>query len=84
METVHQIQYDCFPATLSLTLVVVVNVLDYDIIVSKFDFHSHYYVQQMDTATRVQILADTNCISHSTNTLGKGLNPIIIPPAMGK
>ena len=22
--------------------------------------------------------------SHSTNTLGKGLNPIILPPAMGK
>ena len=38
----------------------------------------------MDTATRVQILAATNCISHSTNTLGKGMNPIILPPAMGK
>ena len=25
-----------------------------------------------------------NCISHSTNTLGKGMNPIILPPAMGK
>ena len=24
------------------------------------------------------------CISHSTNTLGKGMNPIILPPAMGK
>ena len=23
-------------------------------------------------------------ISHSTNTLGKGMNPIILPPAMGK
>ena len=23
-------------------------------------------------------------ISHSTNTLGKGVNPIILPPAMGK
>ena len=22
--------------------------------------------------------------SHSTNTLGKGMNPIILPPAMGK
>ena len=38
----------------------------------------------MDTATRVQILDEPNCISHSTNTLGKGLNPIILPPAMGK
>ena len=24
------------------------------------------------------------CISHSTNTLGKGMNPIILSPAMGK
>ena len=23
-------------------------------------------------------------ISHSTNTLGKGMNPIILPPATGK
>ena len=38
----------------------------------------------MDTATRVQILDKTDCISHSTNTLGKGMNPIILPPAMGK
>ena len=30
------------------------------------------------------ILAETDCISHSTNTLGKGMNPIILPPAMGK
>ena len=33
--------------------------------------------------TRVQILED-DCISHSTNTLGKGMKPIIIPPAIGK
>ena len=38
----------------------------------------------MDTATRVQILDLTDCISHSTNTLGKGMNPNILPPAMGK
>ena len=25
-----------------------------------------------------------DCISHSTNTLGKGTNPIILPPAMSK
>ena len=36
------------------------------------------------TATRVQILDLTDCISHSTNTLGKGMNPNILPPAMGK
>ena len=38
----------------------------------------------MDTAMRVQFLDKTDCISHSTNTLGKGMNPIILPPAMGK
>ena len=31
-----------------------------------------------------QILDKANCISHNTNTLGKGMNPIILPPAMGK
>ena len=40
--------------------------------------------QEMDSATRVQILDEAGCISHSTNTLGKGMNPIILPPAMGK
>ncbi len=38
----------------------------------------------MDTTTRVQIQDQANCISHSTNTLGKGMNPIILPRAMGK
>ena len=38
----------------------------------------------MDTATRVQILDEYDCISRSTNTLEKGMNPIILPPAMGK
>ena len=38
----------------------------------------------MDTATRVQILDETDRIEHSTNTLEKGMNPIILPPAMGK
>ena len=27
---------------------------------------------------------ETDCISHGTNTFGKGMNPIILPPAMGK
>ena len=27
---------------------------------------------------------ETDCISRSTNTLEKGMNPIILPPAMGK
>ena len=38
----------------------------------------------MDTATPVQILDKTDCISRSTNTLGQGMNPIILPPAMDK
>ena len=38
----------------------------------------------MDTATRVQILNETDFISHRTNTLGKGMNPNILPPAVGK
>ena len=38
----------------------------------------------MDTATGVQILDETDCISHCSNTIGKGLNPIILLPAMGK
>ena len=32
----------------------------------------------------VQILDEIDCISHSTNTLGKGMNPVILPLAMGK
>ena len=28
-------------------------------------------------ATRVQIQGETDCISHSTNTFAKGMNPII-------
>ena len=38
----------------------------------------------MDKATEVQNLDETDSISHSTNTLGKGINPIILPPALGK
>ena len=34
--------------------------------------------------TRVQILDEADYIAHSTNTLGKGMNPIIPPPAVGK
>ena len=33
---------------------------------------------------RVQIMSETDCISHSTNNLGKGMNPIILAPAIGK
>ena len=42
------------------------------------------YMISMDTVTLVQNLDETDCILHSTNTLRKGMNPIILPPAMGK
>ena len=38
----------------------------------------------VDTATIVQFLDEIHYISHSTNTIGNGMNPIILPPAMGK
>ena len=34
--------------------------------------------------TSIEFKSWTECISHCTNTLGKGMNPIILPPAMGK
>ena len=43
-----------------------------------------YHHRKWTRATRVQNLDETDCISHSPNTLGKGMNPIILPPAMGK
>ena len=39
---------------------------------------------EMDTVIRVQILDEFDCISQSANTLGKGMNPVILPPIMGK
>ena len=38
-------------------------------------------IKQADTR---QIHDETDCISHSTNTLEKGMNPVILPSAMGK
>ena len=38
----------------------------------------------MDTVTKVQVLDETICISHRVNTLGKGMKPTIISPAMSK
>ena len=35
-------------------------------------------------ATLVYILDKADGISHNTNTFGKGMNPIILAPAMGK
>ena len=33
---------------------------------------------------RMLIMDETDSISRSTNTLGKGMNPIILPPTMGR
>ena len=38
----------------------------------------------MNMATWIQILDEADCISHSTNTLGKDIDPIIFNPAMSK
>ena len=38
----------------------------------------------MDTAILVQIMYEADCISLSTNILGKGMDPIILLPDMGK
>ena len=58
----------------------------YAIMVKDRVYVIHYTIssKELDTTTRVQILDETDCISHSTNTLGKAMNPIILPPAMGK
>ena len=42
------------------------------------DYHRRNWTQQHEFKSW------TDCISHGTNTLGKGMNPIILPPAMGK
>ena len=34
--------------------------------------------------TRVKIIDEILCISHSTNALGKGMSPITLPEVMGK
>ena len=38
----------------------------------------------MDSANRVQIQDEADCISHSINTLEKSMNLIILPPVMDK
>ena len=38
----------------------------------------------MDLVNQVQILDEAVCILHNTDTLGKGMNPIILPLAMDK
>ena len=38
----------------------------------------------LDAALFITEDYETDCISHSTNTLGKGMNPIILPTAVDK
>ena len=43
------------------------------------------FVDQLtNIGKNISSMSWTDCISHSTNTLGKGMNPFILPPAMGK
>ena len=51
---------------------------------SPYSFLCYLASHEMDTVILVQILDEIACISHSTNTLRKGMNPIILHPAMGK
>ena len=39
---------------------------------------------EMDTATPVQVLEEADLISRNTNTLGKGMDSIILRTTMGK
>ena len=119
-----------FPLYLTIPLDfvgVVANVLDCNIVVSKFKLQLFYYVYcltnnlgkgmnshpcvkyyyyyfcpslnnpqslirlilclpslEMDIVTSVQNLDETVCISSSTNTFMKGMNPTILFPAIGK
>ena len=40
--------------------------------------------EDLDTVTQIQILHEAVNISHSAYTLRKGMNPIILPQAMGR
>ena len=48
-----------------------------------FPVQERWRVSYNDTMTRVQIMDQTNCISHSTNTLGKVMNPINLASSYG-
>ena len=41
-------------------------------------------LKEMDMESRVQILDEVVCISHSVNIPGKGMNPTILTPCMDK
>ena len=83
------------PGPLVNTLVLVVKV----IIVGNIHIYTYIYIciykksfkggarGVMETVTRVQILDETDGISHTTNTtntIGKGMNSNILPPVKGE
>ena len=51
---------------------------------SVFEWHKCNGYRRRNWTRRHEFKSWTDCISHSTNTLGKGMNPNILPPAMGK
>ena len=44
----------------------------------------YIYIYEIDTGIRVQISEGPFCISHIAITLGKGMNPVTLTPAIGK
>ena len=75
-----------------------VNKLHYLTILSEFGSHWVYHslghkelpvvqwllTREMDTVTRFQIPDDADYISQNTDTLGKGMNLLILPPSIGE
>ena len=41
-------------------------------------------ITEIDMLTRVQYLEEAVCSSHYADTFGKGMNPIILSPDLGK
>ena len=52
--------------------------------ISRHLWWNGYQHKKMELANRVQIPYKAVCISHSTNTLRKGMIPTIHSPAVGK
>ena len=78
-------RYDDDELTINLRLLALLRLKVLGVCMSQVQFKENVqYHHYRNTAIRVQFLDKTDCISHSTNTLGKGMNPIILPPAMGK
>ena len=70
------------------TLCIHYNVYIIYIIMYTLNIHTYIYIYiyiyNVYVILHKHNINETDCISHSTNTLGKGMNPIILPPVMGK